>query len=105
MGSKKKVKGTAVPTTPPADDIPGKDAGDDVEHVPREPRGLSFEIRTRVETLVALVVAMGFFQWLQSLTPHVVAVDAYFHQKMAVLMRMQGPVKDFYWTTTSTFKD
>jgi hypothetical protein len=104
MGSKKKVKANPAPP-PTAELAPEGDTPEKpVEEAP-ESEGSSFQLRARAESVIAFIAALAGFHHLQSLTPYVVAVDAYFHQKMALLMRTQGPVKDFYWTTTSTFKD
>lgn len=61
--------------------------------------------RYLLEAIGVYTVAFLFMQHLQTLTKHVIAVDAYYHFKMAHLMREMGPVKDFVWTSTSVFRN
>ncbi|MBI4859707.1 MAG: hypothetical protein HY815_05520 [Candidatus Riflebacteria bacterium] len=68
-----------------------------------EPGG--FPLPPGIMVFLVFVGAAIVFAHIQWLCPHVVAVDSFFHQKMALLIRDHGPVHDFPWTQTSIFKD
>lgn len=105
MGHKKRTRADAAPpASVPVGGEPEPAGAPEEDHSDRPPSDRARWMRYGVEAIAIFVLAVVFFAHLQSLSRWVVAVDAYFHQKMALLIRESGPVKDFYWTTTSVFR-
>ena len=59
----------------------------------------------RPHVLLAVVVASSAFAWLQSLTPHLLDDDSYYHARYAQLLPERGLSREFEWAQESVWRD
>lgn len=57
------------------------------------------------KNIIVFLLCLVFFWFCQAQTPFISEPDGYFHAKLAYLLRTQGLIKDFPWTSLSYWKD